>query len=65
MAKVLESEFEEYQTQTRKANVVGCKNKGCVYYVKELEKYLEKSQLRIHYLEMELSRHGIKIPPLV
>lgn len=63
MGKVLESEFEEYQTQIRKANVVGCKNKGCVYYVKELEKYLDKSQLRIQYLEMELNRHGIKIPP--
>lgn len=63
MGKVLESEFEEFQTQSRQANPVGCKNKGCVYYVKELERYLDKSQLRIQYLEMELNRHGVKIQP--
>ncbi|XP_065211910.1 glutamate receptor ionotropic, NMDA 2B isoform X2 [Planococcus citri] len=63
MGKVLESEFEEFQTQSRQANPFGCKNKGCVYYVKELERYLDKSQLRIQYLEMELNRHGVKIQP--
>ncbi|KAK7590623.1 hypothetical protein V9T40_002236 [Parthenolecanium corni] len=63
MGKILESEFEEYQTQIRKNNSFSCRNKGCAFYVQELEKYLDKSQIRIRYLEMELNRNGIKIPP--
>ena len=62
MGKVLESEFEECKSQTRRANSIGCKNKNCVFYTRELENDTSKLKLRIGYLEMELERHGIRVP---